>query len=263
MNLVETLDRELRQVHLTDFEKARYIYRRCCEIFSFDARWDYAPFLGDKKLYNEIRNKKFDIENIDSRLVICHSFSKHIMKRLIDELTCLDCDVHLGSGHSWAYINGNGCFGKEWELDATLGDLARVKLNVPTRGFKCGYAEYDELIKDIDMSLGYFDISEEDYVKRMSALTYTETNENIIPIIEDSNIKYHFSDIKYFFDKIVGDYCGNHVTYFDEDYNFHELIDVGGEYSFFELSKHDDEYRMKKIRPAEYKVLTKTLYTQQ
>ena len=51
MNLIKTLDDELSQMHLTDFEKARYIYLRCCEIFSFDARWYFTDLLDDEKTH--------------------------------------------------------------------------------------------------------------------------------------------------------------------------------------------------------------------
>ena len=50
MNLIEQLSKELSTLHLNDFEKARYIYLRCCEIFSFDSRYTYASFFDDDKI---------------------------------------------------------------------------------------------------------------------------------------------------------------------------------------------------------------------
>lgn len=257
MNLIQTLDDELRYVKLDDFEKARYIYLRCCEIFSFDARWFYTDVLGDTELHNKILNKTFDLENIDDELVICHSFSRYILKPLLDNLTKLNCRLVNNGSHSFVVMDS---YGQEWRLDATLGDMARVKLNLPTKGFDCGISEYDILLDEIDLNLGYSNMTKDDYERRTNGNSFTDSIENIGYILSDSKAKYHFTDMTYLYDMLSIAYNDDPYTYFDKDYNFHRLVEVNGEYSFFDLSKVNGEYKMNKITSNEYKRLSKSLY---
>ena len=263
MNLIKTLDDELNQMHLTDFEKARYIYLRCCEIFSFDARWYFTDVLDDEKTHEKILNKEFKLDDIDTSLVICHSFAKYILKPLLDELTSLDSEVCTGLAHSFVMIRSNDqtCFGQEWKLDATLGDLARVKLDLPTRGFDCGISQYDSLIDEMDIDLGFCNSNHEDYERRViGGDTFTRCIENVGDLLKDSKARFHFSDATFLFDMLVLNYSTNNQTYFDRDYNFHRLIEIFDEFSFFDLAKSDDGYKIKRINYDEYKRLTKTLY---
>lgn len=262
MNLIQTLDDELKQLHLNDFEKARYIYLRCCEIFSFDARWYFTDTLDDKKMYDKILNKKFNLEDIDTNLVICHSFVKHILKPLLDEFTNLDSKIVRGIAHSFITIKSNthSCYGQEWKLDATLGDLARVKLDLPTKGFDCGISQYDVLIDEIDINLGFGNSTKEDYERRALGYTFTENIENVGSILKDSKARFHFSDATFLFDMLALAYSCDNSTFFDRNYNFHRLIEVCDEFNFFDLSKSGDEYKIKKIRYDDYSRLTRTLY---
>ena len=265
MNLIQTLDDELRRLHLNDFEKARYIYLRCCEIFSFDSRWFYTDILGDDELHNEILNKKFDIKNIDSKLVICHTICPDILEKLIRELTDLDCRTIKSGGHSYVTISSPNsvCHGQEWKLDPVLGDMTRVKLDIPTRDFECGIEDYSILLQEIDLDLGYSSLSEEYYERQAEGNSFTDSIENMAYILKHSNAKYHFHDASFLFTKILNgnSYSNNYHVYFDKDYNFHRLIEVPIEYSFFDLSKDDGEYKIKRIRADQYKKLTKTLYS--
>lgn len=256
MNLIEQLDDELSQLHLNDFEKTRYIYLRCCEIFSFDSRWFYTDLFDDTDTHNKILTKKFDIENIDDYLVICHSFSEYILKPLIEKLTNLKCEIIRDDIHSSILMN---CDNQYWKLDATMGDLARVKLDLPTKGFTSGVFEKDILIDEIDMNLGFCSKNEEYYERLVSGNSFSDSIENIGYILSDSKAKYHFSDAISLYDMFNSLYSENIYTHVDKDYNFHKLIDVCDDYSFFDLSKRDGEYSIKKIRSDEYKYLIKTL----
>lgn len=256
MNLIGQLSDELDGRHLTDLEKARYIYLRCCEIFSFDSRWFYTCLFDDTELHNKILRKKFNIENISDELVICHSFSKYILKPLIDELTNLDSMIIKGDAHSYLYMNNDG---QGWKLDATMGDLARVKLDLPTRGFTSGMIEQDLELDDIDMDLGFFSKNQEYYERLAAGNSFTDCIENIGHILKESKAKYHYSDAIFLYDMLDGMYSEDTYTHVDKDYNFHRLIDVCDEYSFFDLTKRDGEYSIKKIRSDEYKRLSKNL----
>lgn len=259
MNLLETIDDELRYRHLNDFEKARYIYLRCCELFSFDVRWKYSFITNDYKLNDELKNKRFDIENIDTDLVICYSFTRDILKRLINEFTILDCSVKDELGH--VFLNME-CDGHTWKLDATdNGDLARVKLNLPTVDFKSSIPDYELILDEIDLNLGFDILDEAYYQRQVAGNSFTDCIENAGYVLGNSKAKYHFSDVMLLYSLLMSKYCeSSHTTCFDKDYKSHKLIEVTGEYSFFDLCKDDDEYKLKRITSNEYKRLTKTLY---
>lgn len=256
MNLIKQLDDELKGIKLDDFEKVRYIYLRCCELFSFDSRWFFTDVLDDDKLHNKLLRKTFNLENISDDLVICHSFSRYILKPLIDELTSLNCKLVKGDTHSYVLIS---YYGQDWKLDATMGDLARVKLGLPTEGFSCGLRDYDLELDDIDLNLGFSDYTKEDYERRAVGNSFSDCIENVGYILKDSKAKYHYSDAVFLFDMLAQGYSEDDYTYFDKDYNFHKLIDVYGEDSFYDLSKVCGEYKINKIRYDDYKRLAKSL----
>jgi hypothetical protein len=258
MNLLETIDDELRYRHLNDFEKARYIYLRCCELFSFDIRWNYSFITHDYKLNEALKNKRFDIENIDTDLVICYSFTPDILKRLINEFTTLDCSVKNELGHVFLNMDYNG---HTWKLDATdNSDLARVKLNLQTTDFKSAIPDYELILDEIDLNLGYSNLDIDYYKRQVSGNSFTDCIENAGYILRDSKAKYHFADAILVYSLLMSKYCEGHNTYFDKDYNSHKLMKVTGEYSFFDLCKDDGEYKLKRIEANDYKKLTKTLY---
>lgn len=259
MNLLETIDDELRFRHLSDFEKARYIYLRCCELFSFDIRWCYADITHDYKLKESIINKRIDIENVDSDLVICHNFNHCILERLIHEFTTLDCNSECVDDHSYLTMKHNE---KTWKLDATTSscDMARVKLSLPTVDFS-GPSEYDNLIlNEIDLNLGYSTLDTDYYYSLASDNSITDCIENVGYIIRDSKAKYHYSDVVFLYFLFLSQYCDKSYTCFDKDYNSHKLMEVASEYSFFDICKDAGEYKLKRITANEYKKLTKSLY---
>ena len=57
MNVIETVNEELKGRHLTDLEKLRLIYIRNCKLFSFDYRWFYTDILKDKKTKRQIEDR--------------------------------------------------------------------------------------------------------------------------------------------------------------------------------------------------------------
>lgn len=265
MNLIEQLSKELSTLHLNDFEKALFIYLKCCDIFSFDSRWFYSEALGDYELHDKILNKKFDVENIDSKLVICHTICPDILEKLIHELTTLDCRTVKYMGHSYVNIDpSDACYGQSWRLDSVLGDMPRVKLGIHVRDFECGMDRYDLLVKEIEYDLGYGKLCEDYYRQQASSDTYTDCIENMALILSRSTAKYHFHDASFLFTKVLNgnSYSNDCSIYYDKNYNFHRLIDVSSptEYSFFDFSKENGEYRIKRIRSDEYKKLVKELH---
>ena len=143
MDVLNLIDSELRNMHLSDFERVRYIYLRTCELFYFDMRYHFNKYIS-KRLLSKITKKEIDLTNVDDFRVICHTYSEYVLKKLINEFTNIDVIIHSG-GHSFLTINDkNGC---SWDLDATLGDLSRVKIGIKPNGFTCieswSYNYYD------------------------------------------------------------------------------------------------------------------------
>ena len=257
MNLLEKIDDELRYRHLNDFEKARYIYLRCCELFSFDIRWNYADVTYDYKLKDYLKNKRLDAENVDTELVICHNFTPDLLERLIHEFTTLDCETINENGHSFLKMIYEG---QTWDLDGTRGDMARVKLNLSTTDFKGPIRDYDLMLDEIDLNLGYSDLNIGYYTRQVSGNSFTDSVENAGYVIRDSKAKYHFTDVMLLYSLLMSEYCEKSYICFDKDYNSHKLMEIISEYSFFDLCKEDEEYKLKRITSDEFKKLTKTLY---
>lgn len=234
MNLVEILSRELRGKNLTDLEKARYIYLRCCEIFSFDARWNFFTLFSQETI-QKIESKIFDITNISSPLVICHTFSKSILKPLLEEFTSLPVIV-LGDNHSYVSFVESG---KKWNLDGTLGDFPRVKLGLKVEGFQLDEHEFS--FGRMDHSLGYSYVPKSNYMVYDWETGYEYMNQ-VGEIIQASKCKYQYSDVVFLYNYMTylmrqdsrtildenQELCRKiHFTENEEDYILHK---VNGEY---------------------------------
>ena len=186
MNLVEILAEELKDKHLTDFERIRYIYIRCCEIFSFDHRWNYYTYY-DEGMIKRIENKRFDIRNIDSTLVVCHSFTFSILISLVREFTHSRIRLNKGA-HSFAELyEGNS----KWILDATQGDFPRVKMHLKPNGMFLDGGIED--LTDMDASLGYTYLTSSYYRNQVQG-SFTEQMTSISTILANSKCKYQFTD---------------------------------------------------------------------
>ena len=255
MNLYEILANELKDMHLNDFEKARYIYLRCCQIFSFDTRLHYTDLFNDTKLEEKIINKKFDLENIDSHLVVCHSFSKSILKPLIEYFTDLRVELHEG-GHSYVMLYDNNV---AWKLDATVFDLARVKMNFTTDGFISNYVDHKKILKEIDQKLKYVYKYRSSYSDKIKPTSFLDIILSVSKMLEDSKCKYHYSDASHFYTTFASLYNNEAKTYVDDNYNFNKLMSIVDDYSYFRLHKIDNEYKLDQIDEEEYKTLKRTL----
>ena len=51
MDVLNLIDSELRDMHLNDFEKVRYIYLRTCELFYFDMRYHFNEYISKRTLF--------------------------------------------------------------------------------------------------------------------------------------------------------------------------------------------------------------------
>lgn len=256
MNVIQTIDKELSERHLTDFEKARYIYLRSCELFSFDFKWFYTLSSKDRKLKEEMEKRRVDLENVDSFEVICHQKAP-ILKTLLDELTSLDSKVISTYEHS--YVNLYDHNGIIWKLNSAYGDMQRVKINIKPNDMSSSSEDSEKIIEEIDFDLGYNYVEDTFYRNLVHGIRDTDKLHVIANIINASKAKYHYSDVYYYFNLLSSSLGFENETYFDKEYNFHRLIPVNNEGTYFDLSKENDEYSLKEIHKSDYDCLVKTL----
>ena len=257
MNLVELLSQELKDKHFTEFEKVRYIYIRCCQIFSFDTKWHYLSLFKDKDLKNKLANKRFDIENIDEYLVVCHTFSKYILKPLIEELTNLKVDLEEGE-HTILTLS----YGPHiWELDATLGDLTRVKAKLKTNGFTGDFPNSDIVVDDIDKTIGYIRHNKDYFINRINGNNDTERTESIGRLLASSDCKYHYADASFYYSFLAFAVVPSQhdLTYIGDDYKFNKLIKLENDDTYFNLYRKKTVYSLNQIDKEEYNTLKRTL----
>lgn len=195
MNLIEKINNELIDKHFNEFEKQRYIYLRACQIFSFDSRWHFAEIFDDYKLLNYIATKKIDLEHINNdRLVICYNFSMYVLDKLLKELTNSDTKIHLGT-HCFLMSNINDVI---WKLDATMGDLAAVKIGLKTEGFKTENMNYRKYLEEVDTEIGYSYVERKEYLDLINAESITERIHKIGKLLENSKSNRYYSDAHFF-----------------------------------------------------------------
>ncbi len=157
MNVLALLDEELKGKNWTDDEKRRYLYLRCGEIFSYDPRYFLcAHFTNGAKMQEDIRNQEIDLENLNSKWVVCTSYAREVYSVLLKELLNTDSDI-VGIGHECVVFEDSN--GLEVRADGTDAyDLTRIKMGFNTCGYSpvCGtiHAFSNDLRKK-DKKLGY------------------------------------------------------------------------------------------------------------
>ena len=260
MDVLNLIDSELRNMHLSDFERVRYIYLRTCELFYFDMRYHFNKYIS-KRVLSKITRKEIDLTNVDDFRVICHTYSEYVLKKLINEFTNIDVIIHSG-GHSFLTINDkNGC---SWDLDATLGDLSRVKIGIKPNGFTCieswSYNYYDYLA-EIDETLGYKYKEKKDYLQSLDLGSFNDLINGINNLIKESELN-NFADVLFFFKWLLnGCFCiYSDCTGMDNDYNFYNFILDEANKDLFCLSKDVDKYGISKISFDEGLQLSKKLH---
>ena len=258
MDVLSLIDRELRDKHLNDFEKVRYIYLRTCELFYFDTRYHFKEYISKRKI-SKIVNKKIDLEGVDDFRIICHTYSEHVLKKLINEFTNMDVKLRPG-GHSYLVLKDNE--GRTWNLDATLGDLSRVKIGTKTTGFNCIWRVKDNYVDDIDKELGYNFKERNDFFRKIDYSSFEIFIESINNLINDNNKLNDFSDSLFFFIFLLnGCFCiYSDCTGMDNDYNFYNFILDEANKDLFCLSKDVDKYGISKISFDEGLQLSKKLH---
>lgn len=247
MNLLDLIGSELKNMHLNNFEKVRYIYLRTCQFFYFDARYYYVEQFN-KKIYKHIINKKVDITKVDDFSVICHSYSKYILLKLINELTTANVSLQSGS-HSFVKYKDDS--GSVWNLDATLGDLSRIKVGLKSTGFICRESwnfNYQDILDEIDELIGYKYKEKKDYIQFLNLSSFDDLINSINILINDSKLD-NFTDVLFFVKWLLnGCFCMlSDCTGMDNNYNFYNFIYDESNNDLYCLSKGTDKYGIKEI----------------
>lgn len=169
MNLLDMLSKELNQKDWTLEEKARYLYIRCCELFTYDPRFKFCNYIPNgEKLKNEILNRKINLENITDNWIVCTSHINEIYIKLLKLLLNIDAkSVKLNetSVHTWAeFYDGTN----EVKADSALkacSDLTRVKMKLQTQEYhpKKMESTYFSKLQLIDQKIGYIKDNYQDF----------------------------------------------------------------------------------------------------
>ena len=148
MNLKQIILNELKDKDWDMFTIARYIYIRLGELFIFDPLYHY----GSSNLRDKILAKQIDIENVDTKKVVCKSWA-YMYSALLKEVG-IPSRV-IGEKHMYVAIQIEG---KEIIADPTSGvyaDLARIKYGDETIGFIVQDGKEEEKIDKSDEIIHY------------------------------------------------------------------------------------------------------------
>lgn len=167
MNVVEEIAKKLAGKNYTDEEKLRAIYIESSKIFSYDPKYHFLKRNPTEKIITkeEIANKEINIYDTEEFDCICFSYSKSIIKVLLKELMDFDCKI-VGVGHSYVLLDK---FGSLIKMDATLGDLSRIKIGFATKGYNILDENIEEqsYLREKDHRIGYLkDLYYDDYLQK-------------------------------------------------------------------------------------------------
>jgi hypothetical protein len=196
----------------------------------------------DEGIIERIERKRFDIRNIDSTLVVCHSFSISILIALLREFTTSKLFFNKGA-HSFVELYEGS---SKWILDATQGDFPRVKLGLMPHGFYQEGAITN--LNDIDRKLGYEFISGQVYRNRVKG-TLTEQMTSISEILARSKCKYQFTDALFLYNYLAYLLPQEDKVYMDSNNRLYRLI----KFPMFNdeeyiIKKDDKEYQLTKCK---------------
>ena len=253
MDVLNLIDSELKGMHLNDFEKVRYIYLRTCELFYFDVRYHFKEYISKRKL-SKIINREIDLEDVNDFRVICHTYSEYVLKKIINEFTNMDVKLKSG-GHSYLTIKDKN--GYSWNLDATLGDLSRVKIGTKTTGFNCVTDRY--YLDDIDKYLGYEFKDKAYFISNIDTSSFDNIVKGINIFISDNEKLNDFSDVSFFVKWLILDMIYNYNTSMDKKYNFYSFF--LNYYDELYYLSCDDFFNIKKISKDDGRKLIKRLHT--
>ena len=258
MNLLEELDCELKNKHYNEFEKVRYIYLKLCKLFSFDNRFYYTYMFMDNALHQNIINRNIDVCNVQDFLVVCHSFSKEVLFKIINELTSANVKLHTSQHSYLVYEEKPGLI---WKLDATFGDFSRVKLNLNTTGFLDIHNEFCDRLKEVDENLGYFYKEKSEYIEKLDLTSTENLMKSVQSLLQNSDLNKEYCDALFFVKWLLFgvNYFFSDYEGIDRDYNFYNFFHSYFDDSIYLLSSNNDIYGLGQLGKEECFNLVRSL----
>ena len=193
MNVLELLNSELKDKDWSLDSKARYIYLRSCELFSYDPRFKFCTFLeNSKQVEKQIMHNYIDLENLQDNLVVCTSHTISVLSEMLRTLLNVEVGIK-GNGHLWTIFNDGK---RNIESDATISsDLSRVKMGLSTRGYNTSTRDYSflEQLKNIDINIDYIKKDYQNYFldRRMDGLFSEFLKDNDNKLIHQDTDDYY------------------------------------------------------------------------
>ena len=185
-NLYQILKDEIDEKgsNWTSKEITDYIYIRLCQIFNYDERWSCTL---DDDFRNEIYDKEIDIFNVDTKKVVCSSFSKMfemlvnvlLMGRDDFDMALTEGDINTGHMNTICYYSDGSS--KGYDPILSYNDFLNAKKGLPIEGIT--YSEtlsmwkrelrYEEAMYKIGYKNTY-----EDFLRRLKDITDRELEAN-------------------------------------------------------------------------------------
>lgn len=278
MNVLQLLDDELKNKNNWNLEqKARHLYIRSCQLFSYDSRYRLFLKLFPEKV-DEIVFKEIDLRNVIDFRVLCTSYSSYAFKGIVKELLNIEVDI-CGHGHKYNMFKLDN---SRFIVDATNEcDLERVKMGLRTEGYydlDIGRNLNNQRLESIDQKINYIEeeyfddklkrlideFESEDRNKKISEVDYLLAKiYRVKELFDEINIFREYSDAMFCINYLLDEFFGKSVNYFkrnklyemtkDDDYLFRNLLDVRfrGEQFNFILERVDDKYEFYEIPLSE------------
>ena len=136
-------------------------------------------------------------------------------------------------------------------MDATLGDLSRIKVGLKSTWFICRESwnfNYQDILDDVDDIIGYKYKEKKDYIQFLDLSSFDNLINSINNLINDSKLNY-FTDVLFFVKWLLnGCFCMfSDCTGMDNNYNFYNFIYDESNNDLYCLSKGTDKYGIKEI----------------
>ena len=212
------------------YTKARYLYLRSCELFTYDLRYSFA----EGKLKREIFHRKFSLEDVNDFRVVCSSWVESVYLDLLEKIL----NVHgesRGKEHRSAYFS----LDQKFIADACLtSDLSRGKLNFSTNLFYpiSEKRQYQGKLKEIDQKIQYIN---EDYFDNYLKVIFGDRKENTIDklykikILFENNFKeLPYYDARFFLSYVLIKFLSKNIEQIDlydcrkEEYDFFQITSI-------------------------------------
>lgn len=200
MNLVDLLSKELAQTDWSTLEKARYLYIRCCELFTYDPRYQYCSKISNGSvLKQEILNKKIDLTKVSDDWIVCTSHINEVYIKLLEILLGIYASpkkLRPTSDHVWAQFTIHDQEIKADSAIKSFSDLSRVKMKLQTQEFKpvSFDKKFDDELEKIDLKIRYIE-NEYEEVNIMRAQQEFIDHCNLANLTMDESLIYKWSQI--------------------------------------------------------------------